>query len=105
MLVKLIPVVNFINILLADFTRTDPKCIKIQLSHQYFFAHWGSALVKAVRKMLMKLTPGFESRSRSVQSIVRQDVSKDPGASGRRVLKTVQASDQEKESFIRKVIS
>ncbi len=39
------------------FKRPDPKSEKRQSSHQCLFALLGSALVKAVRKMLMKSTP------------------------------------------------
>jgi len=42
----------------AAFTREDPKSVKIQSSHQYLFAHLGSGHIKAVHKMLVKLTPG-----------------------------------------------
>jgi len=34
---------------------------KIQLSHKYLLTLSGSARVKAVRKMLMKLTPGADA--------------------------------------------
>jgi len=57
MLMKLTPGVNFINVLLAAFTRADPESVKFQLSHQYHFMLLGSARVKALRKTLMKLTP------------------------------------------------
>jgi hypothetical protein len=45
------------NTLCAAFTRKDPKIVKIQSSYQYLFALLGSASVKALHKMLMKLTP------------------------------------------------
>jgi hypothetical protein len=50
---------------------TDPKSIKIQSSHQYFFALLGSESVKAARKMLVKLSPGHnphEDAGESLQS-------------------------------------
>jgi len=50
--------VNFIKILREAFTHTDSKSIKFQLSCQYLFMLLGSAFVKALQKMLMKLTPG-----------------------------------------------
>jgi len=58
-LVKSTPGLNFINILRTAFTLVDPKSItKIQLSHKYLFTLLGSASVKAVRRTLMKLSPG-----------------------------------------------
>jgi len=53
--------VNFINVILAVFTPADPKIVKIQLSHQYLFTLLGSAGVKALRRTLMKLTPGQDT--------------------------------------------
>jgi len=52
------PGVNFMNILLAAFMRADPKSLKFQLSRQYLFMLLGSTRLKALRKTLMKLTPG-----------------------------------------------
>jgi len=52
--------VNFINVLLEAFTRTDPKRVKTQFSCLYLFALLGSGCVKTLRKMLMKLTPGVD---------------------------------------------
>jgi len=49
--------VNFISVLQAAFTRTDPNSTKIKSSHQYLFALLGCAGVKATSKTLMKLTP------------------------------------------------
>jgi len=51
------PGINFINVLLKAFTRTDPESVKFQLSRQYLFTLLGSVPVKASKKMLMKLTP------------------------------------------------
>jgi len=42
MLVKSTPGVNFINILLAAFTWSDPKSVRIQSSHQYLLVLLGS---------------------------------------------------------------
>jgi len=39
------------------FMHADPKWLKSQSSFQYLFALFGSARAKALRKMLMKLTP------------------------------------------------
>jgi len=39
------------------YTRRSRKCKKIQLSHQYLFTLSGIARVKAVSRMLMKLSP------------------------------------------------
>ena len=44
------------------FVRTDPKNIKIKSSCHYLFVLLGSAHVKALHKMLMKLTPDFENK-------------------------------------------
>ncbi len=51
--------VNFINVLQAAFARADPESVQIQLNRQYIFTLLGSARVKAVCRMLMKLTPGY----------------------------------------------
>jgi len=51
--------VNFINILQAAFTRTDPNSAKKTDNLTAFFVHLGSARVKAAHRTLMKLTPGF----------------------------------------------
>ncbi len=40
------------------YTRRSQKRKKIQLSHQYLFTLLGSAGAKAVRRTLMKLSPG-----------------------------------------------
>jgi hypothetical protein len=45
-------------------TPKDPKKLKIQSNCQTFFALLGSERVKAARKTLMKLTPGFSSHRR-----------------------------------------
>jgi hypothetical protein len=50
--------VNFINIPQAAFTRTDHKRARKTVKLSVFFAHLGSAHLKAALKMLMKLTPG-----------------------------------------------
>jgi len=50
---------NFINVLRAAFSRVDPKSAKMwQYSQQCCFTLLGLMSVKAVSKMLMKLTPG-----------------------------------------------
>ena len=55
---KLTPGLNFINILRTAFAPVDPKSAKMQLRHQCLFTLLGSTSVKAVRCMLMKLSPG-----------------------------------------------
>jgi len=55
--VGLPPEVNFINILPAAFTSTDPKSVKKTDNLTVFFMLSGSALAKAARRMLMKSTP------------------------------------------------
>ncbi len=49
--------VNYTNILCAAFTHANPKSAKMTDGLTVFFALLGSALVKAARKTLMKLTP------------------------------------------------
>jgi hypothetical protein len=48
--------VNFINVLRAAFTRADPKSTKKTVKLSNFCAFLGSARIKAVFRMLMKLT-------------------------------------------------
>ena len=43
--------------LLAAFMHEDSKSVKFKSSHQYIFVPLGSTRVKALQKMLMKLTP------------------------------------------------
>jgi len=50
-------VIDFTNILRKAFTRADFKSAKKY--SQVFFALLGSACVKALSKMLVKLTPGL----------------------------------------------
>jgi len=52
------PGVNFINVILAAFTRANPESVQIQSSRQYHLRLLGSAHIKAVYRMLMKLSPG-----------------------------------------------
>jgi len=49
---------QFINILLPAFTLTDPKSVKKIENLTVFFMLLGSALIKAVHRTLMKLSPG-----------------------------------------------
>ena len=49
--------VNFINILWAAFTHSDPESTKSCLIWLSFFALLGSVWLKAARRTLMKLTP------------------------------------------------
>jgi len=53
------PGVYFINILRAAFTNTDPENAKKTDNFTVFFALLGSTRVKALCKMLVKLTPGL----------------------------------------------
>jgi hypothetical protein len=53
---------NFINFLRTAFTSADPKSIKKTVKFSIFFTLLGSARVKAVHRLLMRLTPG-EDRS------------------------------------------
>ena len=57
---KLTPDVNFINVLRTAFALVDPESVRTQSSHQYLFTLLGSTNVKAVRRTLMKLTPGVD---------------------------------------------
>jgi len=56
-LMKLTPGLNFINLLRTAFAHADPKSVKDTYDLTVFFMLLGSMIVKAVRKMLMKLTP------------------------------------------------
>ncbi len=61
MLMKLTPGVNFINLFTRScYTHSDPKSTKRQSSHQFLLALLGSTQVKALRKTLVKLTPGWK---------------------------------------------
>jgi len=51
-----VPGVDFTIVLRATFTRSDPKCLKRQSSHQCLFALLRPTQVKAACKILMKLT-------------------------------------------------
>jgi len=57
------PWLNFINVLCTAFTTADPKSIKKTVKLSIFFTHLGFTRVKAVSRMLMKLTPAFGSCS------------------------------------------
>jgi hypothetical protein len=60
-LMKLSPGVNFINILCSALTLVDLKSVKSTAkSYKYLFTLSGSASVKAVPRMLMKLSPGVK---------------------------------------------
>ena len=58
--IGLAPGLNFINVLCTAFTLPDPKSVKKTVKLSIFFTLSGSTSVKAVRRMLMKLTPGFQ---------------------------------------------
>ena len=53
------PGVNFVNVLRAGFTHTDFESAKKTVKLSSCFALLGSLRVKAARRMLMKLTPGY----------------------------------------------
>ncbi len=72
MLMKLTTGVSFIIILQAAFTPTDPESAKKTDILTVFFALSGSDWVKAARKMLMKLSTGWEFQLRHVQDGLRQ---------------------------------
>ena len=59
MLVKSTPGLNFINVLRTAFTHVDPECVKRYWWLDWVLMLWGATGVKAVQKMLMKLTPGY----------------------------------------------
>ena len=52
------PGVNFINVLHTAFTLVDPESVKKIDNLTVFFMLLGSPSIKAVRRMLMKSTPG-----------------------------------------------
>jgi len=56
------PGVKFINILLAAFALEDSKSAKRLPNHQCLLGLFGSAHIKAARKMLVKSTPVFCSQ-------------------------------------------
>ena len=51
------PGLNFINVLCTAFTLVDPESVKKIDNLTVFFTLLGSACVKAVHRMLVKLTP------------------------------------------------
>ncbi len=54
---------DFINVLRTAFTPVVPQSVRTQSSHQYLFTLLEPTSVKAVRRTLMKLTPGCRSGS------------------------------------------
>jgi len=52
-------VVDFTNILCTAFTRADSKSAKNTVKLSVLFARLGFRLVKALRKTLVKSTPGW----------------------------------------------
>jgi len=52
--------VDFTNILITVFMRADTNSAQNIVKPSVFLALLGSAVKKAVRKMLVKLTPGFQ---------------------------------------------
>ncbi len=49
---------NFINVLCKAFTLADPKSVKKTVKLSIIFTLLGSTCIKAVRKTLVKLSPG-----------------------------------------------
>jgi len=60
---KLTSSVNFINILRTALALVDPESVKntVKSSVSLFITLLGSMSVKAVRRMLMKLSPGVQT--------------------------------------------
>jgi len=54
------PGLDFINVLCTAFTPVVPQSVRTQSSRQYLFTLLGPTSVKAVRRTLMKWTPGFD---------------------------------------------
>jgi len=52
--------VNFTNILRTSFTHADPKSGKMTVKSSVLFTLLGSARIKALRKMFVKLSPGMQ---------------------------------------------
>jgi len=57
-----VPGVNFINVFCAAYTRADPKSVKLCWRLDWAIMLTGYVRLIAVRRMLMKLTPGIISR-------------------------------------------
>ena len=70
------PGVNFTNVLQAAFTLADPKSAKKSLKLSSFIALLGSVRVKAVRRTLVKLTPGDSSITEEYSSKKNNEVLK-----------------------------
>ncbi len=68
------PGLYFINVLPTAFTPVDPKSVKDTDNLTVFFTLLGSTSIKAVRRMLVKLTPDEEHystwQSRNVHNFV-----------------------------------
>jgi len=60
MLMKMTPAIDFINILCTAFAPADPESIKDTDDLTVFFTLSKSSSVKAARKTLVKLTPGWD---------------------------------------------
>ncbi len=58
MFMKLTLGLDFINVLCTAFTPVVPQSVRTQSSCQYLFMLLGPTSVEAVRRTLMKLTPG-----------------------------------------------
>jgi hypothetical protein len=60
-------VVYFINILRTAFTCADPKSVEKTVKLSIFFTLSGSSSIKAVHRILMKLTPDPKSAKKTVK--------------------------------------
>jgi len=56
------PCVNFINVLRTAFTLVGPKSVKRYWQLDWVITLWGTTGVKAVRRTLMKSSPGWNNK-------------------------------------------
>jgi len=71
---KLTPGVNFINVLRAPFTRTDPKRVIIYSNPQYLLCFWDLRVQKLLVRTLMKLTPVWLEKKHFFSSLMPSTV-------------------------------
>jgi hypothetical protein len=64
---------DFINVLRTAFTPVVPQSVRTQSSRQYLFTLLGPTSVKAVRRTLMKLTPGVNFTNIFSKAFTRED--------------------------------
>jgi len=65
---------NFINILRTAFTLADPKSVKRYWRLDWVLTLLGSTRIKAVRRTLMKLTPGRARREVDDANFISEDI-------------------------------